>query len=120
MKSFKEFVVWQKSVILCKKIYKETESFPKTEMYGLTSQMRRSSVSIPSNIAEGFRRGHQAEFIQFLRIAYGSTAELETQIIIAQDIGYLEDKKAQELNLLLEEIMKMLNTLITNKLRTKN
>lgn len=109
MKTYKELIVWQKSVELCIAIYTKTESFPKSEVYGLTSQIRRSAVSIPSNIAEGQRRGHKAEFIQFLRISYGSAAELETQLLIASKIGYLSEKDYQSLNNVLEEILKMLN-----------
>lgn len=112
MKSYKELTVWQKSITLCEKIYRITESFPKHELYGLTSQIRRSCVAVPSNIAEGQRRGHKAEYVQFLRIAYGSASELETQLLIANNIGYLSKEKYQELNNLLEEILKMLNKLL--------
>jgi len=111
MKSYKELIVWQKSVILCTEIYKATNSFPKSEIYGITSQIRRSSVSIPSNIAEGHSRGKK-EFIQFLRIAFGSGSELETQLLIALKIKYITEKDYNELNLLLVEIMKMLNKLM--------
>ncbi|HLD01560.1 MAG TPA: four helix bundle protein [Patescibacteria group bacterium] len=113
MNSYKDLTVWQKSVELCIQIYEITETFPKSELYGLTSQIRRCSVSIPSNIAEGQRRGHKAEYIQFLRIAYGSGAELETQLIIALKIGYLKQASFSILNSTLEEIMKMLNKLIS-------
>lgn len=113
MKSYKDLTVWQKSVDLSVIIYKITESFPRSDVYGLTSQIRRCGVSIPSNIAEGQRRGHRAEYVQFLRIAFGSGAELETQIIIAFKIGYLDQKKFNQINELLQEIMKMLNKLIS-------
>jgi len=113
MKSYKELIVWQKSVVLCTEVYKITNNFPKSEMYGITSQIRRSSVSIPSNIAEGHSRGHK-EYIQFLKISFGSGAELETQLIIAFNIKYLTQKEYDELNILLEEIMKMLNKLISS------
>ncbi len=120
MKSYKDLIVWQKSIKLCEEIYKATERFPKSEMYGLTSQIRRSSVAIPSNIAEGHHRGHRAEFTQFLRISYGSGAELETQLLIAKNIGFLNDNQFLHLNLLLEEIMKMLNKLLNVFTKTKH
>jgi|SRR3989338_6372051 len=120
MKSYKDLIVWQKSVNLCVEVYKTTEKFPKSELYGLINQIRRCSVSIPSNIAEGQKREHLKEFIQFLRIAYGSGAELETQLVIAQKIGYLKTNEFSNLNSILEEIMKMLNKLINSSLRTTN
>ena len=89
-----------------------TKQFPHNELYGLTSQVRRCSVSIPSNIAEGHLRGHKSEYVQFLRIAYGSSAELETQLLIALRVGYLKKEEFEKLSALLEEIMKMLNKLI--------
>jgi four helix bundle protein len=113
MKSFKELIVWQKSVVLCTEIYKITNNFPKSEIYGITSQIRRSSVSIPSNIAEGHCRGRK-EYIQFLKVAFGSGGELETQLIIALNIRYLTQKEYDELNSLLEEVMKMLNKIISS------
>lgn len=112
LNSFKELTVWQKSMLLCEEIYHITKEFPSSELYGLTSQIRRCGVSIPSNIAEGYQRGHRTEYRQFLRIAYGSGAELETQLILALKIGYLNEKEFKKLNLLLEEIMKMLNKLL--------
>lgn len=113
MGAYKNLIVWQKAIELCEEMYKATETFPKTEIYGLVSQMRRCSISIPSNIAEGQRRGHKAEQLQFFRIAFGSGAELETQLIIAQRIGYLKNSQFEALNGKLEEIMKMLNKLIS-------
>jgi len=82
IKNFQDLRIWQKGIEVVKDIYILTKKFPKEELYGLTSQMRRSAVSIPSNIAEGFRRYHNKEYKQFLYIALGSCAELETQIII--------------------------------------
>jgi four helix bundle protein len=113
MNSYKDLKVWQKSVVLCTEIYKVTKNFPSSEIYSITSQIRRSSVSIPSNIAEGNCRGHR-EYIQFLKIAFGSGGELETQLIVSLNIGYLNQKKFKHLNALLEEIMKMLNGLISS------
>ena len=78
MKSYKELIVWQKGIQLVTTMYAVTSSFPKTEQFGLTSQIRRASISIPANIAEGYTRGHRAEYVQFLRIAFSSGAELET------------------------------------------
>lgn len=119
MNSYKELIVWQKSVDFCTAIYRVTDNFPKSEVYGLTSQIRRCAVSIPSNIAEGQRRGHRTEYIQFLRVAFGSGAELETQLLIALKIGYLMQKEFDALNILLEEIMKMLNKLIAVLVKSK-
>ena len=118
MKSYKDLIVWQKAISLCVRVYQITDSFPKSEIYGLTSQIRRSAVSIPSNIAEGHSRGHK-EYIQFLKIAFGSGAELETQLFIALQIKYLTQQEYNDLNLLLEEIMKMLNSLL-QKLKTNS
>ena len=85
---------WQRALKLVKTIYSATASFPKSELYGLTSQMRRAAVSIPSNIAEGSARNTTPEFLRFLYIARGSLAELETQLLIARDLGYLKDAEA--------------------------
>lgn len=84
--------MWQKGIELVKEVYKITNDFPNHETYGLTSQMRRCAVSVPSNIAEGFRRQHSKEFKQFLSIALGSLAELETQIVIAKELKYLNEE----------------------------
>ena len=92
-------------------IYRLTDLFPKSEIYGLTNQMRRSAVSIPSNIAEGYNRKHRQEYIQFIRIAFGSGAELETQIIIAKKLGLALLDKFKNVESLLVEVMKMLNKL---------
>lgn len=86
IESFKQLVVWQKSIALVKHIYQITNQFPREELYGLVSQMRRAAVAIPSNIAEGKKRKTKKDFVQFLRIADGSAAELETQIIISKEL----------------------------------
>lgn len=112
MNSYKDLIVWQKSVDFSVKIYQQTEKFPKSELFGLTDQLRRAAIAIPSNIAEGQRRGHRLEYIQFLRISYGSGAEIETQILIAQKIGYLSQEDFSQLSSLLTEIMSMLTVLI--------
>src|SRR3989338_11384744 len=112
IKSYQDLTVWHKSVNFSIKLYGATESFPKQEMFGLTSQLRRAAVSIPSNIAEGFRRKTNKEKLQFLRIAYGSGAEIETQLVIANKLRYLNDDNYAHLTQDLSEVMKMLNTLI--------
>lgn len=110
LNSYKELIVWQKSIELVKEIYLVTGSFPREEIYGLVSQMRRASVSIPSNIAEGYKRKNLKEYIQFLSIADGSSAELETQIIISKTV--YQEIDFSKIENLLEEIQKMLITLI--------
>ncbi|MFH1536190.1 MAG: four helix bundle protein [Patescibacteria group bacterium] len=112
--SYKDLIVWQKSFILSKKIYQATTTFPKSEIYGLVAQMRRNGVSIPSNIAEGYARGHRQEYVQFLRTAFASGAELETQLLLAKELKFLTEKDFAELNNLLTEVMKMLNKMINN------
>lgn len=91
IRNHKDLEVWKKSMDLVSNVYKMTESFPNKETYGLINQLRRSAVSVPSNIAEGAARSSKKEFIQFLYIALGSLAELETQMIIASRIGYLNN-----------------------------
>ena len=111
MQSYKELTVWQKSVELVAQLYTLTETFPKSEQFGLTNQMRRAAVSIPSNLAEGYARKHRAEYLQFVRIAYGSGAELETQLILSQKLGFANSKNSAPIASLLDEIMRMLNKL---------
>lgn len=113
MSSYKELIVWQKSYKLTLDIYTVTKKFPKEELFGLVSQMRRSAVSIPSNLSEGNTRGSKKEHIQFTRIAYGSGAELETQLSISYDLKYISEKEYNNINNLLSEVMRMLNKLIT-------
>ena len=97
IKNFQDLRIWQIGIEVVKDIYIVTKKFPREELYGLTSQMRRSAVSIPSNIAEGFRRYHNKEYKQFLYIALGSCAELETQIIIANELDYINETNKTEL-----------------------
>lgn len=111
--SYKNLIVWQKAKALTIAVYELTEQFPRLEIYGLTSQMRRSSVSIPSNIAEGRRRGSKKDFCQFLRIAYGSGAELETQVEIAKELPFGKNLDFTKVDKLLEEVMKMLNVMVS-------
>jgi four helix bundle protein len=110
IKSYKELIVWQKSMTLVKELYEITQHFPSKEQFGLTSQMRRASVSIPSNIAEGWGRLSRKNYIQFLRISRGSLFELETQILITKELKYIKDSEA--IKGLIIEISKMLNSLI--------
>jgi len=111
--SFRDLEIWKRGIDLVKSIYEITKSFPNSECYGLTSQIRRAAVSIPSNIAEGHIRGHKAEFRQFLFIALGSLAELETQVIIAHELGYLESIKKNKLIEEMDILGKQLRTLIS-------
>jgi len=112
-KSFKDLIVWQKSRDLAVAVYKMTDCFPKSELYGLTSQMRRAVISISSNIAESYHRFHFKEKQQFLSVAFGSGSELESQIEIAKvlfpDLNYKETEK------LLIEVMKILNNFLKNR-----
>lgn len=108
MKTYKDLIVWQKSIALAVHVYELTDSYPKEEMYGLTSQMRRAAVSIASNIAEGKLRGTDPEFKRFLLIALGSGGELETQIEIAKQLKHTGKFDYTEIDTLLLEVMKML------------
>lgn len=110
IETFKDLIVWQKSIDLVDAIYIITKYLPKAEVYGLSSQMQRAAVSIPSNIAEGYKRNHKAEFIHFLGIANASSAELETQLIICQR-QYIDVSYQESLGLLLE-VQKMLHVMI--------
>ncbi|MBI2515199.1 four helix bundle protein [Candidatus Wolfebacteria bacterium] len=110
--SYKDLIVWQRSVELVVAVYELTEKFPKEEIYGLVSQMRRAAVSIPSNIAEGRLRGTRKDFSQYLRIAYSSGAELETQVVIAKALPKMKNLNYLKVDSLLEETMKMLNVMI--------
>jgi four helix bundle protein len=112
IKNFQDLRIWQIGIEVVKDIYILTKKFPKEELYGLTSQIRRSAVSIPSNIAEGFRRYHNKEYRQFLYIALGSCAELETQIIIANELDYINKTDKTELTGKIKYICRMTVKLI--------
>ena len=112
LKNYKELKVWQKAYQLCIVIYKITKGFPNEERYGLTSQIRRAAVSVPSNIAEGYGRKTTQEYIQSLYIAYGSHCELETQIMVSKDLGYIKSDDFQELQQEIGEVERMLKALI--------
>ena len=119
MANYRELTVWQKSMQLVEEIYRIVRLLPKEETYGLSDQMRRAAVSIPSNIAEGHGRDSRNEFVHFLSIAQGSRAELETQLEICSRLGYAADQQLKSALALSEEVEKMLYALI-RKLRTKN
>ena len=112
MKTYNELFVWQKSMELVTNIYRDTQSFPKEEVYGLTSQIRRCAVSIPSNIAEGFGRKSQQDFIRFLKISMGSLFELQTQLRISKNIGFLNESRFNELFEETREVERMLSSFI--------
>jgi four helix bundle protein len=105
-----DLLVWQQAVALVTDIYNITKAFPKEEIYGLTNQMRRAAVSVPCNIAEGAARTSPKEMLQFLSIARGSLSELETQVIIAKELGYI--KASDELNSAMESVFALLGGLV--------
>lgn len=109
--TYKELIVWQKSIKLVQEVFLLTSKFPKSETYGIVSQMRRAAVSIPSNIAEGYGRRSHKEYVQFYAIAYGSSLELETQLIITKNLGFTNEKEFNNLINLLTEVIKMLYVL---------
>jgi len=112
MKTYTELFVWQKAMELVTSVYRETRNFPKEEIYGLTSQIRRSAVSIPSNIAEGFGRKSQQDFIRFLKISMGSLFELQTQLRIAKNLEYIGEVKFNAVFEDTREIERMLSAFI--------
>ncbi|KFB10400.1 four helix bundle protein [Nitratireductor basaltis] len=112
IRNYRDLKVWQAAMALAEAVYKASDSFPNSEIYGLTSQMRRASVSIASNIAEGFGRDSNGVFVQFLRVAQGSLKELETQILLACRVGVCPTENETELLRRCEEIGKMLRSLI--------
>jgi four helix bundle protein len=112
--NYKQLIVWQKAVDLVTDIYRVTKTFPPSELYGLVSQLRRSAVSIPSNIAEGQGRATKGEFLQFLCHARGSLCELETQVIIAAKLGFVSNETEQRLSEGITEVARILNGLLTS------
>ena len=112
--SYQQLIVWQKSIELVVEIYRLTRLYPKEEQYGIVSQLRRAVVSIPSNIAEGYSRKHRQEYAHFIRIAFSSGAEAETQLIISERLQFAPLKEFQKSKQLLNEVMKMLNKLINS------
>lgn len=118
IKSHRDLIVWQKAIDLAQIVYLLSKTFPRDELYGLVAQMKKSSVSIPSNIAEGRRRGSRKDFARFISIAFGSGAELETQLEIAKRLEFGDISKYALVENTLTEVMKMLNTILT-KLQAK-
>jgi four helix bundle protein len=111
VKSYKDLIVWQKAIEMVLEIYKIISKFPSEERYALSSQIRRSAVSVPSNIAEGHSRQHSSEFRQFIYIALGSLAELDTQLIIAEKLQYIYEEELSLITVKIVEIRKMLFTI---------
>ena len=111
LKSYKELIVWQKAIELVIVVYELTGKFPKSELYGIVSQMRRAAVSIPSLIAEGYGRKSPKEYQQFYAIAYGSCLELETQVILSKKLYFTEIDNFVRVDLLLQEVSRMLNSM---------
>jgi four helix bundle protein len=112
-RSHEDLILWQRAMDLAVQVYKATSGLPRTELFGLVSQMRRAGASIPSNIAEGSARRSTKEFLHFLHIARGSMAELETQVLLAQRIGYLPESRAAELRHCIGDVGRILSAVIT-------
>jgi four helix bundle protein len=122
--SYRDLVVWQKAMGLVEECYRLTDAFPRSELFGLTAQLRRAAISIPSNIAEGQTRHHGKEYVQFLYVASGSLSEVETQMEVARRLNYVEAKAAEEFFRSSDEVGKMLTGLrkavnLHEKLRSK-
>jgi four helix bundle protein len=111
IRTFRDLKIWQKGIELVKEAYELSKAFPKEEQYGLSAQMRRAAVSVPSNIAEGFRRRHAKEYKQFLNIALGSCAELETQLVIAKELNYIGDISLQRILEIVDHLSAMIVSL---------
>ena len=118
MHNFKELKVWQQAMNLVKEIYTYSKKFPSDEKYCLTQQIQRAAISIPSNIAEGSGRNSDKEFIRFLDIAYGSSFELETQIILSFELKYITEEDFNKFKILISDVQKMIYGL-TNTLQSK-
>ena len=112
LKSYRELHVWQRAIDMTLAVYRITSAFPKEELFGLTSQLRRAAISVASNIAEGYGRNSKGEYKQFLGVARGSNLELQTQLYIAAKLGYSNPELVQQTESLSNEVAKMLNTLI--------
>ncbi|WP_397444863.1 four helix bundle protein [Polaribacter sp. R77954] len=109
MHRYKDLKFWQLSRTFCKDIYQITDSFPESEKFGLVSQLRRASVSVPSNIAEGASRRSNKDFSRFLTIALGSCYEIETQLLLSLDLGFIKNGELEKLNFILNQIIKMMS-----------
>ena len=114
IRSYRDLRIWQSGMDLAEQCYLSTRLFPKEELFGLTSQIRRAATSVPANIAEGHGRELSRSFVQYLRIAQGSLKELETHLMLATRVGYLDDTAQDELLARTEEIGKMIRSLIRN------
>ena len=114
LRNYKDLQVWQKAYQLSLEVYKATGEFPKHELYGITAQIRRAAVSIPTNVAEGYGRKSTKEYIQFLYVAYGSLCELETQILLSADLGYIDAERLKKLQDQIGEVERMLKALINS------
>lgn len=112
--SYRDLIAWQKAMSLVREIYRITKTFPRDEMYGLTNQLRRAAVSVPSNIAEGQARFSQKEFHHFLSLARGSLAEIETELLISQDLGYTSTEVSECVLLKAGELGRVLNGLLAS------
>ena len=109
MHRYKDLKFWQLSRVFCKEVYQITNQFPQSEKFGLVSQLRRASVSIPSNIAEGASRKSNKDFNRFLMIAFGSCYEIETQLLLSFDLGFINKQELEKLNDTLDQIIKMMS-----------
>jgi four helix bundle protein len=112
VKTFEDLIIWQKSIVLTKQIYTITRKFPKEEIYGLSNQLRRASVSVASNIAEGYGRITRNDYKRFLSFSFGSTFEIQTQLIICIEIGIINNEDFNESMMLSKEISAMLHAII--------
>ncbi len=119
IQSYRDLIAWKKAIELVSEVYRETQAFPKHELYGLAGQIRRAAVSIPSNIAEGQGRLTRGEFRQFLGHARGSIFELESQILIAETLGYVNKPAASQLLMRIDELGRILNGLLKSLSQTK-
>ena len=112
IRNFNDLEAWKKSRVLVRVIYEATAAFPAAEVYGLTQQLRRAAVSVPSNIAEGYGRGARSDYIRFLRMARGSLYEIQTQLLLAQDLGYVTEAKVSPLMMQAAECCRILQGLL--------
>lgn len=119
MRNFKQLVVWEKAHDVTLNIYRVTQSFPKAETYGLTSQLRRAASSVPANIAEGCGRNSDAEFAHFLQIAAGSASEVEYNLLLARDLQFIDSTEYETLDSKINEVKRMLNAFL-KKLRANS
>jgi four helix bundle protein len=118
IRSYRDLIAWQKAMALARRVYGATKLFPKDELYGLCQQLRKGAVSVPSNIAEGYGRGSRRDYVSFLRTARASLYEVETQVLLAEELGYLTNKQADSLLADADECSRVLNGLI-NSLRER-